>query len=222
MTIDLDRVLKNFRKRLLREIHVSLPGYIKTYYPDSRLADIQLTLKPEINDEFQDPPLLHNIPVRQYNSQAVLFYAPPAENDLVDVIFADCSLAEHQQEDGKTLIAQADTQKHGLNNAYAVLRGQTAKNKPVINNPDLPGVYLADDSKLFLGRLGGGGEEVLNLIHQTAKAVADLTDYIQNTIFFIDSNGDNSGQPQNKALLNPVASSLEDIKTDLESLGDIT
>lgn len=217
----LNRILKNWRKRLLRELHVALPGYITAYDTDTRLADIQLTIKPEINDEFVDPPLLFNVPVRQYNSQKVLFYAPPSENDPVDVIFTDFSLDEYQQEDGKKLIEPEDTQKHSINNAYAVLQGQTAKNRHTIADPTLPGIYLQDDAKLFLGRLGGGGEEVLNLLYQTASALGDLTDYIQNTILFTDTGGDVSGPPDNATLLNPLVTSLNAIKTSLESLGDI-
>lgn len=221
MGFNLGTIFKQWRERLLREIRVSLPGYIVEYNSNTEKADIQLVIKPDINDEFVDPPLLKDVPVRQYNSQAVLFYAPPAENDLVDVIFSDYSIAEYQQEDGKILIEPQDTQKHSLNNAYAVLRVQTAKNRHQIDDPTLPGIYLADDSKLFLGRLEGGGEEVLNLLHQTTTALANLTDYIKNTIQFIDSNGDTSGPPQNAVLLDPVVTSLEEIKTGLESLGDI-
>ncbi len=218
----LNETLKIWREGIFRSLRVSAPGYIQSYDSDTGLADIQLTVKMEIEEEFIDPPLMLGVPIRQNNSQAVLFYAPPAENDLVDVVFTDYSISENQQEDGLTIVEPANSEQHDLNNTYAVLRVQTLKNKHRIDDPTLPGVYLADDSKLFLGRLGGGGEEVLNLIHQTATALSDLTDYIKNTMQLLDSNGDTSGPPTNANLLTPVENQLTEIKTGLENLGNIS
>lgn len=224
MGFSLNTVLKLWRERILREIKVSLPGYITVYNSDTRLADVQLTIKPEINDEFADPPLLLGVPVRQYNSQAVIYYAPPAKDDLVDVMFADYSIAENQQEDGLTIVEPSDTEKHVINNAYAVLRGQTSKNKRSVDDPTLPGIYLDDDSKLFLGRLGGGGEEVLNLLHQTADALAELTDFVRTKITFTNTPANPlgpTGPPDTAPLLVPLEAKLDQIKTGLESLGEI-
>ena len=179
MGATLNSVLTKWRDRILRDVKVSLPGYITKYDSATRLAEIQLTVKPEINDEFTDPPLLYKVPIRQLNSQAVLYYTPPAARDLVDVVFADYSIDENQQEDGQTIVEPDDTTKHSVSKAYAEHRVETAKNKHTITDPTLPGIYLAPDSKLFLGRLGGGQEELLNLIHQQNKTILDLINYIK-------------------------------------------
>jgi len=214
-------VFSTWRDRIMREIKVSLPGYITEYDAETRLAKIQLTIKPELNGEFANPPLLNQVPIRQNNSPSVCYYTPPETGALVDVMFTDFSLAEYQEEDGLKIIQPQDLQKHGINNPYAVLRPETAKNKHRIDDPTLPGIYLREDSKLFLGRLGGGGEEVLNLMHQTAKALGDLINYIQTQITFTHAPGSPSGPPTNATLIDPVAQKLAEIQTDLTSLGDI-
>ena len=107
----LNRVLKDWRENIFRSLHVSAPGYIKSYDSGTGLADIQLTVKMEIEGEFLTPPLLLGVPVRQNNSRAVIYYAPPEENDLVDVVFTDYSISENQQEDGLTLVEPANTER---------------------------------------------------------------------------------------------------------------
>jgi len=221
MTLDIADIMQTWREKLLREIKVSLPGYITKYNDVTRQATIQLNIKPELNRQFVDPPILNNIPIRQYNAPAVLFYAPPAVGAPVDVIFADFSLSEYQDSDGTSIIEPEDTTKHGLNNAYAVLAPQSAKNQHRIDDPTLPGIYLQDDAKLFLGRLGGGEEEVLNLVNQVANALTDLANYIKTEITFTHSPGSPSGPPTNAALLEPILEQLTQASAGLQSLGDI-
>lgn len=215
----LSETMNSWYKRIFRELHVSWPGYIKAYDPVTTFAEIQLTIKPEINDEFADPPILGDVPVRQYNTKAALFYAAPAVDDLVDVFFTDFSLAEFQQEDGKKLIEPQDTDRHNINNAYAVPQVQTSKNKHTIADPTMPGIYLAPDSKLFLGRLENDGEEVLTLIQWTTTVVKELIDYMKTTLL-IDSNTFLLADAAKPPLL-LFELRLNKIIENLDSLGDI-
>lgn len=219
--LDLTDVFRSWKENLLRSIKISLPGYITEYDTETRRATIQLTIKFEKDGETIDPPLLREVSIRQNNAPAVCFYVPPAVGALVDVIFSDFSLAEYQESDGLTLVEPQDTQKHGLNNPYAVLQVETLQNRHRIDDPTLPGIYLREDTKLFLGRLGGGQEEVLNLLHQTVEALTNLTNYIQTQITFSHSPGNPSGPPTNAALLQPILTELTAVATGLQSLGKI-
>lgn len=221
MTLDIQNVLQSWRDNIMNSLRVSMPGYITKYDPERKEADVQLTIKFEENGEYIDPPLLRNVPVRQYNTPSVCFYAPPEIGALVDVIFTDSSLAEHQENDGQQLIEPQEINPHTLSNCYAVLQVQTLKNQHEINDPTLPGIYLEETTKLFLGRQDGGQEEVLNLMHQTANAMNDLLTYLTTQITFSHSPGNPSGPPTNGVLLQPVQQKVVTILAGLQSLGEI-
>jgi Phage protein Gp138 N-terminal domain len=111
----------------LKEVHTILPGQIIKFDPVEQLADIQIQLKRNVNDELITLPVLSQVPVRFMKSGDFTICFPLKENDEVSVYIIERSIDNWLEQGG--IQSPNDTRRFDLSDAYAVpiLYSQTQK-----------------------------------------------------------------------------------------------
>lgn len=111
----------------LKNIHTVLPGKIIEFFASEQLADIQPTIKRNINGELVNLPILTKVPVRFLKSGDFTITFPLKKDDEVSLYFIERSIDNWLQ--NGDIQSPDDYRKFDLSDAYAVPVLYSQKNK---------------------------------------------------------------------------------------------
>lgn len=118
----------------LKDVHTMLPGQIINFDPVEQLADVQIQLKRNVDDELINLPVLSQVPVRFFKSGDFTITFPLKEGDEVALYFIERSI-DNWLEDGG-IQSPNDFRKFDLSDAYAVPTLYSQKQKIADFDPD--------------------------------------------------------------------------------------
>lgn len=115
----LSEVLQTFRE----EIHVALPGVVKSYNAATQTADIQPQIKRALRKRdgsivTEDLPILPSVPVGALRAGGFFFHMPVTTGDHVLVIFCERDINEWRRLGSN--VDPADLRTHSLSGAVAI------------------------------------------------------------------------------------------------------
>ena len=114
----LERSIQTGIDSALKELHTCLPGVVTKVTHATQLIDVQLTLKRKLAGEFQNLPLLVDVPIRYYKSATFSITFPIEVNDNVIIIFSERSIDTWLQDGG--IQKPDDIRKFSLSDAFAL------------------------------------------------------------------------------------------------------
>ncbi len=123
----------------LSDVHVALPGEIKTFDPLRQVCDVQPTVKRLVPDDdgFMIPesfPLIPNVPVVYPRTNLFNFYIPLTVGDTVLLVFTERPMAEWRTTGIES--APVDARMHGLNAIAIPGLFPVLKPMPITGVPD--------------------------------------------------------------------------------------
>ncbi len=162
--------LRRYIQGELLELHVAIPGFIESYYPNSDptappWADVQPALAQVYFDEADNEvvlpfPVIPNVPILFPEGGGFFFRWPLKAGDPVTLIVSQRSLDAWKSSDGKTILDPKDARHHHITDAWAIPGGEPAVNPTAAS--------VIDD--LIIGKKDGSGE-----IHVTSGGQIWLT-----------------------------------------------
>jgi hypothetical protein len=108
----------------LRELHVSMPGKVKSYNPATQRADVipvvqAATPKSDGSVLLEDLPVIPNVPVRWPKANGCYLHFPMVAGDWVELIFNEAAIGQWR-ETGQVPAPPGDLTRHGLSYPYAL------------------------------------------------------------------------------------------------------
>lgn len=224
-TPTLQQVIKDAIETRVTDIHVSMPGIVKSYNATLQTAEIQPVIKKKYSDgTIINLPLLINVPVIFPRTAKSYLHFPLAKDDYVLLVFCERSLDVFLQKGG--IVDPDDYRKHALSDAVAIV-GLFPNGSEITNESDRVAVVndkarvsLDASGKTYIGLKDATQTEniVLGLVMKTylenlhTKIATLLDKLIGGDIFLVTS-------PGNPTAPNPArAAELVALKADFEAL----
>jgi len=155
-------VLERWFDKVMDDLNVSCPATVVAYHAASGTVDVQPTVGTKGEDGLPVvPPVLHEVPLRSPRTIKAMIRMPIGVGDLVDLIFTNKSLEEHQSGAGIAPVFPLSKRRHSLSDCYAMPQGETKGNHtPSLAEGHLE-VILTPGTKLHIGN---GADDLTSIL----------------------------------------------------------
>lgn len=175
MTNRLSDTIMEAIKREIRKIHTCLPAEVENYDNKTRKASVKPAIKPIIEGEEIELPLISSIPVVFPSTNKATMSFPLEKGDPVLLLFSERSLENWLNVKGKA--KEKDTRQFALSDAIAIPGLWDFKSVP---QGSQDGIFFQNEQgkiRLQNGKvaLGTDTNELLDLFSSLANTLANIT-----------------------------------------------